>query len=107
MLPRTKESEDKWRGGAQAGGAGRAVAKYHLPADPKARYPHPYELSPLNAPAIIAPSLHAQQPIPAGVNAEPLPSLTSFSVEHRLAAEEAEIEAFEDDAARRLKTSRE
>jgi hypothetical protein len=86
---------------------GNAAARCHLPADPKARYPQPYELSPLNVPVIIAPSLHAQQPMPAGVDAAHVLSLASSSVEHRLATDEVEIEAAEDDAARRLKISRE
>jgi hypothetical protein len=83
----------------------RAAAASHLAAEPKARKPQPNELSPLNVPAIIAPSLHTQQPMPAGVN--DAQSLASFSVEQRLATDDVETDALEDKAARRLKTSRE
>jgi hypothetical protein len=82
----------------------------HLPAEPRARNPQPYELSPLNVPTIIAPSLHEQQPRPAGVIAVSMLSPSAwamFSVEQRLATDDVDIEAFDEDAARRLKTSRE
>ena len=87
---------------------GRLWIDDHLPAEPRAKYPQPNDESPLNVPIMTAPSLQAQQPIPAGVSggAVLLPS-HSFSVEHRLAMEDEEIDALEDVAERRLKTSRE
>ena len=65
-------------------------------------------MSPLNVSIMTAPSLQAQQPMPAGVRGgAALLRSQSFSVEHRLAMDDVEIDALEDVAARRLKTSRE